>query len=133
MKAAVAMTTKDPDTSFEALARVLPILLPLKTAASWRSAIETTTVVTTTTTNLATVSRSDDGEPVRRPRATARPRGGGTRGRGRRTGGGRRQNRRDDSDDSDEWTEDWDDVHRQEFSSRDGPSRVFAGEIDAIT
>ncbi|XP_065832957.1 piggyBac transposable element-derived protein 5-like [Oscarella lobularis] len=74
-------------------------------------------------------SDDDDDEP--RYRFTERRRR--TRSTSESDGGGRRQNRRDDSDDSDEWTEDWDDVHRQEFSSRDGPSRIFAGEIDAIT
>ncbi|XP_065832944.1 uncharacterized protein [Oscarella lobularis] len=69
-------------------------------------------------------------------------RGGGGRhgpGRTRRRGPKRRsvgescRSQSDDSDKSDDWTEDWATVERLEFSSRSGPSRVFAGEIDAIT
>ncbi|XP_065836851.1 piggyBac transposable element-derived protein 4-like [Oscarella lobularis] len=60
-------------------------------------------------------SDSDDDEPISRPRAPARAKG------------------REEYDVFDEWTEDWESVDRVDYSSRSGPTRVFAGEIDANT
>ena len=57
----------------------------------------------------------------RRQRPTARGRGAGLRGRGRRGRGTTRQFQQEDFDDSDEWTEDLEDVEREEFFSRSGP------------